>query len=208
MSCPECHQIIPEDGICQECGIFFDKPVFEVHDLHNYKVQQKRDYKKLDHFKEVLNQFQGKEMREIPVEIVQGVRDKLPYNLEHITDLTGVNITRCILRKSKLAKYIENAHSIWAMASNRQPPYIKKLVEDKLIRYFKAIVQVYEPLKGDKRNSFMNYYYVLYKLLHLMKEYELLQYIPLLRTKQRIREHDKVWKRICLELDWTYYPTH
>ena len=207
MSCPECHQIIPEDGICQECGIFFDKPMFEVHDLHNYKVQQKRDYKKLDHFKEVLNQFQGKEMREIPVEIVQGVRDKLPYNLEHITDLTGVNITRCILRKSKLAKYIENAHSIWAMASNRQPPYIKKLVEDKLIRYFKAIVQVYEPLKGNKRNSFMNYYYVLYKLLHLMKEYELLQYIPLLRTKQRIREHDRVWKKVCEELDWGFHPT-
>mgnify|MGYP000300405818 FL=1 len=207
MSCPECHQIIPEDGICQECGIFFDKPVFEVHDLHNYKVQQKRDYKKLDHFKEVLNQFQGKEMRDIPDKVIQCIRERLPYNLEHITDLTGVNITRCILRKSKLAKYIENAHSIWAMASNRQPPYIKKLVEDKLIRYFKAIVQVYEPLEGDKRNSFMNYYYVLYKLLHLMKEYELLQYIPLLRTKQRIREHDRMWFRICLELDWTYYST-
>jgi hypothetical protein len=135
------------------------------------------------------------------------VREKLPYNLEHITDLTGVNITRIILRKSKLTKYSENAHYIWAMASNRQPPYIKKHVEDKLIIYFKAIVQVYEPLKGHKRNSFTNYYYVLYKLWHLMKEYELSQYIPLLRTKQRIREHDRMWLRICLELDWTYYPT-
>jgi hypothetical protein len=53
----------------------------------------------------------------------------------------------------------------------------------------------------------MNYYYVLCKLLHLTKEYELLPYIPLLKTKQRIREHDRVWYRICLELDWTYYPT-
>jgi hypothetical protein len=50
------------------------------------------------------------------------------------------------------------------MVSKRQPPYIKKLVEDKLSKYFKAIVQVYEPLKGIKRNSFLNYYYVLYKL--------------------------------------------
>ena len=122
MSCPECHQAMSE-GMCYECGVFFDKPVFEVHDLHNYKVQQKRDYKKLDHVKEVLSQFQGKEMREIPVEIVQGVRDKLPYNLEHITDLTGVNITRIILRQSKLTKYIENAHFIWAMASNRAAIY-------------------------------------------------------------------------------------
>jgi hypothetical protein len=93
------------------------------------------------------------------------------------------------------------------MASNRQPPYIKKLVEDRLLRYFKAIVQVYEPLKGTKRNSFLNYYYVLYKLLELMKEYELLPYIHLLRTKQRIREHDKVWKKVCEELYWNYHPT-
>ena len=206
MNCPECQQPMTE-GMCYECGIFFDKPVFEVHDLQNYNVQQKRDYKKLDHFKEVLNQFQGKEMREIPEAVIQSVREKLPENLEHITDLTGINITRIILRKSNLSNYNENAHCIWAMASNRQPPYIKKLVEDKLIRHFKAIAQVYEPLKGDKRNSFLNYYYVLYKLLHLMKEQELLQYVPLLRTKQRIREHDRMWRRICDELDWNYYPT-
>jgi hypothetical protein len=206
MSCPECRQVMSE-GMCYECGIFFDTPVFEVSDLHNYKVHQKRDYKKLDHFKEVLNQFQGKEMRDIPEEVIQCIRARIPDNIEQITDLTGVNITRCILRQSKLTKYIENAHYIWAMASNRQPPYIEKLVEDKLVRYFKAIVQVYEPLKGQKRNSFLNYYYVLYKLLHLMKEYELLPYIPLLRTKQRIREHDRMWRRICDELDWNYYPT-
>jgi hypothetical protein len=195
------------EEMCYECGIFFDKPVFEVHDLHNYNVHQKRDYKKLDHFKEVLNQFQGKEMREIPEEVIQCVRENLPDSLENVSDLTGINLTRIILRKSKLSKYNENANMIWSMVSGRQPPYIKKLVEDKLLRYFKAIAQVYEPLKGLKRNSFMNYYYVLYKLLHVMKEYELLPYVPLLKTKQRIREHDRMWYRICLELDWTYYPT-
>ena len=58
------------EGMCYECGIFFDTPVYEVSDLHNYKVHQTRDYKKLDHFTEVLNQFQGKEMREIPEEVI------------------------------------------------------------------------------------------------------------------------------------------
>jgi hypothetical protein len=28
-----------------------------------------------------------------------------------------------------------------------------------------------------------------------------------LRTKQRIREHDRMWYRICIELDWSYHPT-
>ena len=195
MNCPECHQPIPE-GMCYECGAFFETPEFEVHDIHNYNTQHQIIYKKRDHFKEVLSQLQGKEMREIPDQVIQCVRKKLPYNLEHVSDLTGINVTRIILRKSKLSKYNENAHCIWAMASNRQPPYIKKLVEDESIRYFKAIAQVYEPLEGDKRNSFLNYYYVLYKLLHLMKEFELLNYVPLLRTRQRITVF--VWSWIGL----------
>jgi len=207
MNCPECNQPIPEDGMCMECGIFFDKPEFEVHDIHNYNIQHKRDYKTLDHFKEILNQFQGKEMREIPKHVLDYVYENLPESLDNVSDKTGIKITRIILRKSEHTKYNENVHMIWSMISGRQPPYIKKLVEDKLIRFFKAVVQVYEPLKGSKRSSFMNYYYVLYKLLHLMKEYELLEYIPLLKTKQRIREHDRMWYRICIELDWAYYPT-
>ena len=76
--------------MCYECGIFFDTPVFEVSDLHNYKVHQKRDYEQEDHFKEVLHQFQGKEMREIPEGVIQCIRERIPDNLEHITDLTGV----------------------------------------------------------------------------------------------------------------------
>ena len=207
MLCPECQQPFPEDGICTECGIFFEKPVFEIHDFHNYNVQHKRDYKKLDHFKEVLSQFQGKEGRDIPMFVIDHVRDNLPETLEGLSDTEGILLTRSILHKSDSSKYNENAHMIWSMVSGRQPPYIPRLIEDKLIRYFKAVVRVYEAHKGSKRSSFMNHYYVLYKLLHLMKETELLPYIPLLRTKQRIREHDRIWKKVCEDLDWEFYPT-
>ena len=193
--------------MCEECGIFFEEPEYEVSDLSTFNVKHKRDYKKLDHFKEVLNQFQAKEDKTIPPEVLTIVRDNLPEMMETVSDLTGVELTRIILRKSKLSKYNENAQLIWSMVSGRQPPYIKKLTAEKLMRNFKQIVSVYEPLKSLKRTSFLNYYYVLYKLLDLMKEHELLPYIPLLRTKQRLREHDRVWYRICLELDWTYRGT-
>ena len=135
------------------------------------------------------------------------VQDVLPEMLETVSDVYGVKLTRIILRSSKLSKYTENSQLIWARVSGRQPPYIKQLTEEKLTRYFRQIVWIYEPLKNNKRTSFLNYYYVLYKLLHLMKETELLPYIPMLRTKQRIREHDRVWYKICQELDWTFFPT-
>ena len=127
--------------------------------------------------------------------------------LDTISDKNGAELVRQILRQTKLSKYNENAQLIWSQVSGGQPPYIKKLVEEKLIKFFKQIVAVNEPLKNSKRSSFLNYN-VLYKLLDLMKQKELMPYIPLLRTKQRIREHDRVWHRICTELHWPYHPTN
>ena len=161
----------------------------------------------MDHFKEVLNQFQAKEDKTIPLEVIHCVKENLPPMLDTVSDTFGNETVRAILRKHKLSKYNENSQLIWSMVSGSQPPYIRKLTEEKLIRYFKQIVSIYEPLKNQRRTSFLNYYYVLYKLLDLMKENELLPYIPLLRTKQRVREHDRVWHKICNELGWPFKPT-
>ena len=53
MICPECSA--PMYKMCEVCGVFFEEPVFEVTDLSNYNIKHKRDYKKMSHFKEVLN---------------------------------------------------------------------------------------------------------------------------------------------------------
>ena len=47
--------------MCEECGVFYETQEFIVTDLSNFKIKHKRIYKRLDHFKEVLSQFQGKE---------------------------------------------------------------------------------------------------------------------------------------------------
>ena len=54
------------EDMCGECGVFFEKQKFIVTDLSNFKIKHKRVYKRIDHFKEVLCQFQGKEGNEIP----------------------------------------------------------------------------------------------------------------------------------------------
>ena len=46
--------------MCYECGVFFPAQTFEVTDLSNFNIKRKRDYRKLDDFKEVLNQLQAK----------------------------------------------------------------------------------------------------------------------------------------------------
>ncbi len=99
--------------MCFECGVFFEKQAFVITDFSNFK--HRRMYKRLDHFKEVLSQFQGKEGKNIPHEVVEKVKANLGNDLR-LSDAKGLlykgDITlldvKLSLRKLKLNKYVEN----------------------------------------------------------------------------------------------------
>ena len=189
--CPVCRHPFNENKTCEDCGVFIDEPEFIVHDLYNYNAKPQRAYHRLDHFKEVLGQFQGREGKTIPPEILHQIKDELRL-LGEVTALT---------------KYMENFYYILFAMTGKQPPYIKREAEDKIVRMFKMIDRVWCTIERDRRRSFLNYYYIVYKLLEFMDQQELMQQVPLLRTQVRLRQHDVIWKKICDELKWTWRPT-
>ena len=58
----------------------------------------------------------------------------------------------------------------------------------------------------DRRRSFLNYYFIIYKLLDLMGQPDLMLQVPLLRTRLRIRQHDVIWTKVCDKLGWAWRP--
>ena len=122
MLCPECHQ--PMEKMCEECGVFFDEPEYIVYDLYNYQAKPQRFYNRLDHFKEVLCQFQGCEGKEIPKSIIEEIKGKLPDPKE----ATAVDV-KVAMRSLKLTKYMENFYYILFTVSGKEPPYIPKLIQ-------------------------------------------------------------------------------
>ena len=204
MICPMCRE--PMGEMCEECGVFFEKQEFVVTDLSNFKIKHKRIYKRLDHFKEVLSQFQGKEGKEIPKEVV----DKLRENINKEKTTITLNDVKLGLRKLKLNKYVENILYIHHVLTGTPLPYIKREIEDKMVRLFKQLDRVFGLVRSKvpfARTSFLNYYYVLFKLLDAMSQGELLYRVPLLKTSVRLKQHDALWRHICEELDWTFKPT-
>ena len=199
--CPECNKKM--DEMCVDCGCFFDKPELVVTDLYNYQAKPLRFYNRLDHFKEVLGQFQGREGKHIPGEILEKIKNELPDSRE----ATAEDIKKTI-RKLKLTKYMENFYYILFAVTGRQPPYIPKEIENKIVRMFRQIDRVYGSVCHDSRKSFLNYYYILFKLLELRNETDLMGRVPLIRTVVRLRQHDLIWKRICEELGWTWKLTN
>ena len=68
------------------------------------------------------------------------------------------------IRKLKLTKYMENFYNILFTVTGKQPPYIKREIEDKIVRMFEMIDRVWCSIERDRRRSFLNYYYILFKL--------------------------------------------
>ncbi len=58
-------------------------------------------------------------------------------------------------RKLKFTKYIENLYYILVAVSGKEPPYIKREIEDKIVRVFKLINRVWCSIERDSRKTFM-----------------------------------------------------
>ncbi len=89
--------------MCEECGIIFDEPEFIVTGLYNYNARSQRSYHRLDNFKEVRRQFQGREGKQIPPNILHQNNFELPI----FNEVTAVDLKKTT-RKLKLTKYMEN----------------------------------------------------------------------------------------------------
>ena len=194
----------PMKEMCEECGVFYETQEFIVTDLSNFKIKHKRIYKRLDHFKEVLSQFQGKEGKDIPRTVIERLRESIK------NDSPTIQEVKQNLRKLKLNKYVENVLFIHHVLSGTPLPYIKREIEDKMLRLFKQMERVFGLVRSRvpfARTSFLNYYYVLFKLLDYLQQPELLHRVPLLKTHVRVKQHDALWRHICEELDWPFRPT-
>ena len=194
----------PMKEMCEECGVFYETQEFIVTDLSNFKIKHKRIYKRLDHFKEVLSQFQGKEGKDIPRTVIERLRESIKNDSPTILEV------KQNLRKLKLNKYVENVLYVHHVLSGTPLPYIKREIEDKMIRLFKQLERVFGLVRSRvpfARTSFLNYYYVLFKLLDYLQQPELLHRVPLLKTHVRVKQHDALWRHICEELDWPFRPT-
>ena len=102
---------------------------------------------------------------------------------------------------------MENFYFILFAMTGKQPPYIKREIEDKIMRMFKMIDRLWCSIEKDRRISFLNYYFIIYKLLELMGQTELMIQVPLLKTRLRLRQHDTLWNQVCEKLGWSWLPT-
>ena len=83
-------------------------------------------------------------------------------------------------------------------------PSINAHMQHKLKQMFKQVEVAYRIFKPAKRQNFLNQYYVMFKLLQMLNQHELLHHVRLLNSRSRVREHDKLWRLKCDDLGWEF----
>jgi hypothetical protein len=162
-------------------------------------------YKRINHFREILAQFQAKETTQISDEIIDRIKLQITKERIDLRQLTNGK-TKNILKKLGLNKYYEHIPFIKDRLGIK-PPVMTHDLEDKLCTLFLEIQRPYSRVCPNNRVNFLNYYYTIYKLCEMLGQDQFLPYFPMLKDREKRIEQDEIWKKICKELNWRFIAT-
>tara|TARA_R110000822_G_scaffold220220_4_gene354249 strand:+ start:915 stop:1628 length:714 start_codon:yes stop_codon:yes gene_type:complete len=198
------------DGIlvCEKCAVITPFLLDTSEDLFEKKHTDVLAYcyKRLNHYKEVINQIQGKELTNMPELVIIKMKELIVKERLELKDLTILK-TRKMLKDLKFNKFYEHL-SLIRSRLGIPPPLFSRELESRLINLFNLIQAPFNKHVPDGRINFLNYYYVLYKLCELIGETTYLEYFPMLKDHKKIKDQDAIWAKICEELNWVFMPTN
>ena len=192
--------------VCTKCRLCEYYPVYVASCNHTMQPsRRKRIHKRSDNFKVVLNQFFYGGKRVVPDDIMKTVRDEIhdetnilyPYEIP----LT-IPILECILKRNELSTYKDSIYFIYFKLSGGSFPHITTKEYDTILNTFNVISSIYDKYKPNGRKSFLNYSFVLKKLLIMLGKVEYAKCIPQLKTHSKRKELERVWELITKDREW------
>ena len=192
--------------VCTKCGLCEYYPVYVA--SYNHTMQLSRSkciYKRSDNFKVILNQFFYGGKKPVPDDVMETIRDEIhdktnilyPYEIP----LT-IPILECILKRNELTMYKDSIYFIYFKLSGGSLPHITTKEYNTILNSFNVISSIYDKYKPNDRKSFLNYSFVLKKLLIMLGKVEYAKYIPQLKTHSKRKELERVWELITKDHEW------
>ena len=202
--------------LCEKCSLEIKVQTSQTSfkDIDRINTSQKYKYQKKVHFKDTVNQYQGKQNKknydeklyeQLEEEFIKmGLIDVAETNWHKRHKKITKDIIYMVLNDTGNNKRYEDINLIHNYFTGIPCPDISHL-EHQLYTDFDRIVDIYESSKVD-RKSFLNNKYVLFQLLRIYK-YKLDEKdFAILKTRERLIDHDTMWESICGKLEMNFYP--
>jgi len=153
-----------------------------------------------------LNQFQAKESAEIPSDLLDNVINELKKMKIYNTNKITIQTVKNILKKLKYNQYYEHTPYIVSKLTKKSPPVLSRNTEEKIKHMFKQIQEPFNKHCPSNRINFLSYSYVLHKIFQILGMDEYIHYFDLLKSREKLRVQEEIWKKICIDLGWPFYP--
>ena len=197
-------------SVCINCGLSINT-LYNDESIPIYTENTEQvivfNYKRNNHFQECLNQLQAKENTTIPQQIIKDlIFEFKKYNITNPKLFTN-SLIKSYLKKLKYNKYYEHIPTIINEFCGLPAPTMTPELEQQLKIMFDEIqtpFEKYSKIVCPFRKNFLNYNFIFYKMCQLLGKDEFLSYFSMLKNRERLYEHDLIWKGICNDLHWEF----
>lgn len=203
--------------VCEKCGCVSTTTHSSISykDIDRVNISSKYTYDRRVHFRDTINQFQGKQNASIPKTVYDQIIEQLvlhgiiPEDYASQSKEKGFeNVTKehvlLFLKEIKQTKHYEDVVLIHHHLTGKPAPDISYL-ENQLLNDFDVLVDTYDKkYKNSERKNFINTQYVLYQLLRRHKFPCKKEDFNMLKTVDRKYFHDTVCSELFAEIGWSF----
>jgi hypothetical protein len=192
------------------------KNIQSYRDIDRINISSKYVYDRRIHFRDCINQYQGKQNSTVKQEVYDNIEKTLELHHLLVGDIdTPKNIrfqkiqkthVNMFLKELDYTKHYENLNLIYHNLTGNKLNDISHL-EEKLIEDFDILTSIYDKeYKDIDRKNFINTQYVLYQLLLKHKYSCSIEDFTILKTIDRKAFHDEVLSNLFGILGWNFVP--
>ena len=162
-------------------------------------------YKRYDNFKVILNQFFYGRKRVVPDDVMVAIRHETHDETNILYNYTipiTIPILECILKRNELTKYKDSIYYIYFKLSGLPSPHITTKECNMMLKVFDVVSTIYDKYKPKGRKSFLNYPFVLKRILIMRGMDQYAKCISQLKTNLKQKELERLWCLITKDLEW------
>lgn len=182
-------------------------------DIERVNISTKYVYDRKSHFKECINNYQGKITTNIPDDVYKNLEEKFKFHGlidENATtkkekyNRISKNTIMIFLKELKYGKHYENLNYLYFVITGKEPDNISHLTQQ-LLNDFDILSDLYNDIFKDiNRKNFINTQYVLFQLLKKYKHPCSLEDFVIIKTNDRKVFHEYIIKTLFEHLNWNY----
>jgi hypothetical protein len=190
--------------VCPDCGFAIKNlaSVAGYQDNNRINNAQRYHYERWVHFSDSVKKYQGKQNTTIPSRVYEDIHKKIHDHDIPIERVSKDHVYE-FLKLTENNDYYEDINLIFSEITGKSPPDISHL-EPKLFELFDEIDTVYQEVKPPDRLNFLNGQYVLFRFLQKLRFPCDEDDFSILKTREKLLEHEYIWQQICERKQWSF----